>query len=274
MSTALTNEQIQLKAPSAFAGQPWEKQSDRYAFIPTSNVIDGLRNNGFAPVSAVQSLSRIPGKQFFTKHCIQFEALDSIAKQTVVGDSTVRMNLINSHDGTSRYVVSLGVFRKTCMNGAHVSEGLVQSISIRHTGNIVDEVLNATHQLIEQAPKITTTIAQWKQIILTDGEKQIIAEAASLVRFEGQAPVTIDQILGTRRREDNANDLWTVFNRVQENVVRGGLRYKAEVRNPETNAYEGTRNAKTRAVKSISEDRKLNQALWMIGERMAAEKLK
>ena len=43
---ALTNEQIQKIAPSAFADQPYEKQSDRYSFVPTSAVIDGMRLAG------------------------------------------------------------------------------------------------------------------------------------------------------------------------------------------------------------------------------------
>lgn len=52
----LTNEEIQRYAPSAFAGQPYHAMSDRYAFVPTSQVIDGMRSAGFEPTSGVRTM--------------------------------------------------------------------------------------------------------------------------------------------------------------------------------------------------------------------------
>ena len=70
-------------------------------------------------------------------------------------------------------------------------------------------------------------------------------------------------MLTIRRREDTGNDLWSVFNRVQENTVRGGLRF----RNEET----GRRN-RTREVKGIDQNIRLNRALWELAEKMASLK--
>jgi len=130
-SAPLTDEQIQQLAPSAFAGQAYEKQSDRYAFIPTTEVISTLRDAGYMPVQASQSSSRIPGKKLFTKHMLRFAASnDSLS---VVGDSKLEAVLINSHDGTSAYHLSLGVFRLVCSNGMVVSDSLVESFAIPGT---------------------------------------------------------------------------------------------------------------------------------------------
>lgn len=266
MNTVLTNEAIQKVAPSAFAGQAFERQSSRYAFLPTVAVIDGLRNNGYLPVSAEQSRTKIEGKKFFTKHRIQFEAANRL--DTVVGDTTIRIVLINSHDGTSSYHLSMGAFRKTCMNGAHVSEGLIQSIRVRHTGNIVDQVLDSTEQMIEQAPRVTQVITEWKQIILTNGEAKLLAEQALSLRYDGQAPISPENLLRVRRPEDNQNDLWTVFNRIQEGATRGGDRYLQDVRD-ENNELQGHRRMKTRAVNGIDQNTKLNKALWTLTEKMA-----
>ncbi len=60
--TALTNEQLMAKAPSIFADRPWEGMSARYTFIPTINVVDKMRAEGFQPYSAVQSRTRVEGK--------------------------------------------------------------------------------------------------------------------------------------------------------------------------------------------------------------------
>ena len=55
----LTNDEIRARAPSAFAASKHESRSERYGYIPTSVVIDALRKEGFNPVSAEQSRTRI-----------------------------------------------------------------------------------------------------------------------------------------------------------------------------------------------------------------------
>jgi hypothetical protein len=68
----LSNVELERYAPSIFATQPWHQMSDKYAFIPTVDVIEGLRREGFLPVHSMQSVSRVPGKGDFTKHQIRF----------------------------------------------------------------------------------------------------------------------------------------------------------------------------------------------------------
>ena len=68
----MTNDQLMSVAPSIFAAQPWEKMSDRYTFIPTIQIVDKMRREGFQPVAAMQSRTRIEGKQDFTKHLLRF----------------------------------------------------------------------------------------------------------------------------------------------------------------------------------------------------------
>ena len=69
-----------------------------------------------------------------------------------------------------------------------------------------------------------------------------------------------------RDRDDRADDLWTVWNVVQENAIKGGLRGvgRDDLGRP--------RRVKSRAVNGIDQDIKLNKALWLLGERMAALK--
>ena len=67
-------------------------------------------------------------------------------------------------------------------------------------------------------------------------------------------------LLNPRRYGDDANDLWTTLNCVQENVIRGGQRDTSRLR------PDGSRMPKTRAIKGIDEDMKLNKALWEMAE--------
>src|SRR5258708_19386488 len=67
-------------------------------------------------------------------------------------------------------------------------------------------------------------------------------------------------LLNPRRYGDGAKDLWTSLNCVQENIIRGGQRDRSR-RRP-----DGSRMPKSRAIKGIDEDMKLNKALWEMAE--------
>ena len=72
------------------------------------------------------------------------------------------------------------------------------------------------------------------------------------------APVTAEQLIEARRPEDIGHSLWTTFQRVQENVIRGGQ--------PGRSAQG--RRLQTRPVGSIDRGVSLNRALWMLAEEM------
>jgi hypothetical protein len=263
----LTLDQIRTVAPSAFAERPWDAVSARYAFVPTSAVIERMIQNGFQPYAVTQSRSRIEGKREFTKHMIRFRSPN--VNVTKVGDVFPEIVMINSHDRTSSYQLMAGLFRLVCSNGAVVDDGAVQRISVQHTGNIVEEVLRGSIEIVDHMPKVIDAVARWQQHQLSAAEQQIFAEEALAYRFsdsEGNVKTAIkpQQLLASRRYADDKNDLWSVFNRVQENVIRGGV---DAGRDPETQ-----RRRVSRAVKGIDQDVKLNRALWSLSEKMAALK--
>lgn len=105
-----------------------------------------------------------------------------------------------------------------------------------------------------------------RALTLNAGEQHAFARAAALLRFdpeEGAAlPVTPEQVNRARRMDDKAGDLWTTFNRVQEDVVRGGLRGTT------LDANGRRQHRATRAVTGIDQDVKLNRALWALAEEM------
>ena len=268
LTNFLSDEEIQKLAPSAFAGQPYHKASDRYTFVPTSDVIDGMRNAGFMPVSAMQSRSRIAGKAMFTKHMIRFRSSNEHA--VTVGDSLIETVLINSHDMSSSYHLMLGVFRLVCSNGMVVGDTF-ESIHVRHVGNIVDTVIEANASILKNAPVIAETINLWRGIFLSPAEQLAFAVAAHGLRFEeGSQEAQLihpDRLLNTRRYEDNGNDLYSTFNRVQENVVRGHIRGAGQVTNE--SGGQSFRRLRSRAVTGIDSNTKLNKALWTLTEEMA-----
>jgi hypothetical protein len=264
----LTIEQIGCYAPSALATHPHDSRSARYTYIPTLDIIQGMMRAGFQPFKASQSSSRIEGKSEFTKHMIRFRHQDT-TQALAVGDSIPEVVLINSHDGTSAYKLIAGIFRLVCSNGLVVAESTTGSVAVHHKGNILDNVIEGSYRIVEDSQKAIGAIGAWKNLQLSSGEQSAFAEAAHSLRFadtEGKitTPITAAQLLRPRRSDDAGADLWQTMNRVQENVIKGGLHGVQRGENG-----RGWRNVTTRPVKGIDQDVKLNRAMWQLAERMA-----
>jgi hypothetical protein len=263
-------DQLRDMAPSAFATEPHSSRSARFAYIPTSGIIEAMMKEGFQPFKATQSGSRIEGKAEFTKHMIRFRHISNTAELLKVGDKIPEVVLVNAHDGTSTYQLMSGIFVLLCSNGLMVADGTIESLKVQHTGNIVDKVIEGSFQIVKQAPKALETVKVWETLKLTAGEQNAYAEAAHTIRFadsEGnvETPITPAMLLTPKRYGDAGNSLWETFNRVQEHVIKGGDRARA-ARKP--GEHRG-RMVSTREVKGIDGDIKMNKALWRLAERMA-----
>lgn len=167
------------------------------------------------------------------------------------------MVILNSHDGSSAYQISIGLFRCICLNGLVVGSPW-GGIRVRHTRHQVEAVVAASLELVEAAPKARGTVTAMRAIPLEPSERLAFAEAASALRWDAAPPVHPERLLEPRRREDESSDLWTTYNAVQENILVGGVRSRS--------------GRKTRAVNAPAEGVRLNKALWLLAERMAALK--
>ena len=261
----LSNDMLRAAVPSIFATEAHESRSARFAPVPTVTVLDGLRAEGFEPFSAVQARTRVEGKAEFTKHMVRLRHR-SLTNTTGV---SVEIVLVNANDGTSAYQMIPGFFRFVCENGLMTGETFSE-VKVRHSGKAIGEVIEGAYRVLEDAPLVAEQVASWKAITLQDGERLALAESAHILRFpkadqdgEAPAPVQPEALLRPRRSADRATDLWTAFNVVQENTLKGGL--TGRVRNAEGRLQRRT----TREVAGIDQNRSLNRALWLLTQRMA-----
>jgi hypothetical protein len=220
-----------------------------------------MRENGWAPVRAEQQSVRTEARRGFQKHLIRFaraEHLHSWEKNQVRPEVV----LLNSHDKSSAYQLHCGLFRLVCPNGMIVSDANFQRISIKHSGFNPDSVIEASFDVLRAVPDIMNKVQLFQDRILTDAERLALAMGAATYRWEDpdKAPVTPSMLLESRRFRDGARDLWTTLNTVQENIIRGGQRDQSR-RLP-----SGSRMPKSRAIKGIDEDLRLNKALWHMAE--------
>jgi hypothetical protein len=263
----LSEDRMRQLAPSIFADDKHDSRSARYTYIPTIDVVRGLVKEGFHPVAVRQSNTRDESRADFTKHMIRFRR--DGAQYSAVGQTLPEVVLVNSHDGTSSYQLDAGLFRLVCLNGMVVNSGALAHIKVPHKGDVLGQVIEGAFEVIDSSVKALEAPREWSQLQLAPPERAALAEAAHVLRFadaEGNVstPIKPDQLLHARRFDDRQNDLWTTFNAVQENVIRGGL--SAWGRNETTGR---PRRVTTREVKGIDQDIRLNKALWTLAERMA-----
>jgi hypothetical protein len=251
----LGNEEIKAVAPSIFAAEKHDSRSERYTYIPTIEVLEGLRREGFLPFMACQARCRDEGKREHTKHMLRLRRADQI----ISGEAN-EIILLNSHDGTSSYQMLAGTFRFVCCNGMVCGDTL-NDIRVPHKGNIVDNVIEGAFRVVEDFELINGQVDGMKSLTLDAAEQQVFAQSALALKYDpgtGAAPITEQQILEPKRREDVGDGLWRTFNRVQERMLQGRVHGRT------TNG----RRVTTRAVTGIDSDIKLNRALWVLAEQM------
>lgn len=261
--TPMDDETLFKAAPSIFATEAHVSRSDKFAYIPTIQVLNGLRKEGFNVHEIRQGGSRDEVKRGFTKHMIRLR--QDGAKQ--VGDSFRELILLNSHDGTSSYQLMSGVFRMVCSNGLVCADGVAHGVKVAHRGNheeVIGKVVEGAYTVIKDGQVIDESMEVMRSIELKPEEQEIFAMAAAQAKFgEEENPLYARQVNCAQRQADIGSNLWLTFNRVQENLIKGGLRYTG------TNAQGIRTNRTTRAVNGIDGNISLNKALWTLTSKMA-----
>jgi hypothetical protein len=256
----LNNEELQAVAPSIFSDTPIEGVSDKYAFVPTYSVLDTFRDAGYYPILASESKVRDTHNQGYQKHMIQFRSLDNLLRPNT-NEEYADIVLTNSHNRTSSFSVDLAIFRLICENMMVVPSHTFSHHSIIHSGFNFGKVQRAIEEVTSYMPKIAKEIDTFKTIQLSVTEQYALAKAATDIRFDKETH-TIDpnSFLHINREADRDNSLWSIFNRVQEAMIRGGIKG--------VNLHTG-KSFTSKAITAIDTNLKLNKELFSTMQTMA-----
>lgn len=249
-------------APSIFAENAHARTSSRYSFLPTSSILSGMADQGWVPVAAQEQLVRDESRAGFQKHMLRFAHRNDLQRP---GAERAEIVIVNSHDRSSAYQLHAGIFRFLCLNGLVVCDETFKRISITHLNFDPAKVIEASVEIADGIPAIMNGLEEMKATTLTDGEREAFAESAAILRFGSieSAPVRPFKLLEPNRYQDNGRDIWTTFNAVQENCVRGGQKDYAKKK------ANGQRMPKSRAVTGIDGNVALNKALYHLAGKMA-----
>lgn len=243
---------IRHSVPAVFADQKYFKMSDKYTFIPTSTVLEALMDNGFQPYEARQAGAREQGKAPFTRHMLRFRHKDA---QPLVSFDTVvpEVTLVNGHDGSAKYSLFAALFRYICLNGMMAGREY-GGMTIRHSGNVAEEALKGSFKIVnEELPRIADSVRGMRLTLLSPELQQEFAHAALQLRSRGNyTTLPAANLLITHRKQDEGNDVWSVLNRIQENVL--SIDHKVR-------SVTG-RVSHVRQIGAVNETIRINRGLW------------
>jgi hypothetical protein len=251
----LADERIRAVAPSIFAEAPHESRSSRYAYIPTIEVLSALRREGFQPFMVCQTRVRRPDRCEYTRHMLRLRHASQINDE-----EANEIILLNSHDGSSCYQMLSGCFRFVCQNGL-VCGDTYADLRIPHTGSVAGRVIEGAYEVLDGFVRVQESRDAMRAITLDNGEAEVFARSSLALKYDDPGkpcPITESQVLEPRRCGDNHPDLWSTFNRVHENIFKGGLSGRSA----------SGRRQRTRPVQGIEQNVRLNRALWMLAEGM------
>ena len=253
----LDNEALYRHVPSIFASEAHDSRSERYVYVPTIDIVEGLRREGWFPFFAVQSVPRDGSRHGHAKHMLRLRRDGGIGKP-----EAAEVIIVNSHDGTSAYQMFAGMLRFVCTNSMIAGERF-EEVRVPHKGGIQDQIIEGVFTVADDFPRLIDATETMKETRLARDEQPVLAEASLVARYgEEECPVQPDQIIMPRRREDAGQSVWSTFNVIQENLIRGGLRGRRQTSDGRI------RRTQTRAINGIDQNVGLNRALWTLAEGM------
>ena len=215
------------------------KQKEFY--IPTLDVITKLQDEGWKLSGVAEQRGK---NRKITSNYVQLQHPDFAVQNSKGKDEAfTSITLSNSCNGAKPLQMSLGMFRQVCSNGMVTYDQHAESQNIKHIEINARDLDRFVNSMNSKANKLLTEVNEMKHKGLSiEDMRKLAAEAASL-RYSNIEDINIDDLFAVNRVEDKSDDLWTVFNRIQENL--------------------------THDITNMKEDIKLNQQLFALAETVA-----
>ena len=250
----VTQKELKKLFPTIFQTEAHNSRSERYQHLPTSEVLSALEDKGFKVFAA--SVSRIRkdmSRIGFQGHMLRLRKPGNELPK--LGGIFPEVVLRNSHDGSTRYEMKAGLFRLICLNGMVVGDKMIGSIRLTHTTRSLEVYQASAERITQQMGEVVELLPRFQETKLTQKVQLEIAREVMDFRFHRMA-FPLERLLEARRKADEGNDAWSVMNRIQENIMKGGLEYQL------TEEGRKRKSAVTREVSKITDELNYNQWLW------------
>lgn len=258
----MSKDEMHQKAPYIFSKERTNpKVSDRYVFASTETVIDDFEKLGWRVVDCKQQRATKRGAGIRSFHMVALQNPNIFITEESGDNSRVecypRIILTNSHDGFNSFKFMVGMFRLICSNGLVIATQKFADISIRHINYTFEELRGVVAKAIEAVTAHVELMNKMQDTILTEQQKAELAVSALRIRTNKEDlkvnDEDIEDILTPEREEDKGDSLWSVFNVLQEKIIKGNYNMVSP-----TNG----KTRKARAIKGVARDIEINQNLF------------
>lgn len=254
----LSNETLIKYAPSISQTNPHAAVSDRYSFVSTIEAINLLRDSGYIPTNAFEGKTLVSHREGFQRHAITF-----LRKDLDLGARRLGLKLYNSHDRGSAFIISGFIQELVCNNGLVIGKDTAE-YRHRHVNFDHEIFIESAKFMAEKMDTIGHSIESWENLKLDQPEIDIFSESAHDFITEGKAHIGTNPVdlLRCHHYGQDTPSLWHVYNRIQENAIKGGL--------PSVSARG--RRSTTKGITNIHRDKEINQGLWNMAQYISEAK--
>lgn len=236
-----------------------EDTTEKYMFIDTRKVVEDMLDLGYE-VAGFRRPKFRTNSGAYGVHEVDFRRPQDVAKNAA---EAPRVLFINSYDGSKRAQFISGLIRFACSNGLVIGD-FINHEKFLHLGDYADQLIDGLKKMAGETARVFDRIDHYQSIEPDAKVLEDMAFAAATLRFgnpeDPETPkVDLNDLLQPRREEDLRPDLWTKWNVLQENIMKGGVPLK---------------NTKGQArlsgpVGNIDRSNELNRSLWNVLDEAA-----
>jgi len=264
-------EDLKRVVPAAFSKTASPERTERYSYFSTEELLKSFKSIGWNPHFAKQN-----GSSPYSRHIIRL-INPSIGFIPIKRDRVQPQIIVdNSHNGFTKAQIHLGLFRLICTNGLVAGvPGFSTNFKWLHMGVDQQEIIKMVEEIADTYNKIGSHVSDMQNVILSNDQKEEFAIRAINYRYPGKfinedgtfnessltSYINIHDIYSPVRQEDNTNDLWTIFNTIQERTTKGMF---------ETISLK--RKSSPRPITNAKRNLEYNKKLWELAESFMPEK--
>jgi len=205
-----------------------QKIKTREFYIPTLDVITKLQHEGWQ----LKGVDEQRGKnRKISSNYVQMQHPDFAVKNSKGKDEAyTSITISNSCNGVKPLQMNLGIFRQVCTNGLVAFDQHAEAENIKHIEINYRNLDRFIASVTNKTGKLLTEVSEMKHKGLSIEDMRKLALEAARLRYNDLEDINIDDLLTVNRVEDESNDLWTVFNRIQENLTHDVSNMNEDIR--------------------------------------------
>lgn len=208
--------------------------SEKYNQVNTKQLIEYItQTTDYKVVSYKEAIAKDSSKQAFQPHLIRLRHAKYF--EPCEHEYIPELILLNSHNAKQSIQLKLGFFRFACANGI-IAGNSVNCFKAKHINfdyNALTQFINKIPELAEQASEQIDKLSS--KFIGDDFKRAFAFNALDIKgywdtktgnralerRNTAFKMALLESMTKPKRQQDAGNDLWSIFNIVQENLIRG-----------------------------------------------------